>query len=312
MESKEREAHGVVFIIGGSGLVGSGLLEAARKNNYQIFAPTHDAFDIAGLSQREVIDCLRRERPGFVVLPAALTDVDWCENPGNRKIVWETNIKGAVTLAMGCFELGIPFGYISSDYVLSGDHYPHREGEEISPVNSVYAQSKAEAEKELIALGGEIHIIRIQRPFSDDLTIKRSDMIRDALRVNREGKPFYGITDQMITPIYTTDVAKAILNIMRSQMYGIWHVSSSKPVSPYEFVKMAFEELEGEGVAINWDLFREGKFRDFKDRWKAPRPRHTAFDVSKYEGSFGKMRGLREQVREWAGKIAINFKNAKI
>lgn len=305
------------FITGSSGMVGGRFLKLFGSPFGQketVFAPSHSQFDITGTEVKGRIEAVKK-RTGISCLInfAAKTLVDECEvERGNKDgIVWRTNAIAPVILARACRDLDLPFVQISTDYVLSGDTYPHKEDEEINPVDSFYAQSKAEAERQLLAMSGKIHIIRIQRPFSDDHSY-RGDMLRDAYRTNKENKTYFGITDQMLTPTYVNDCVRAINKIASSEEYGIWHVSSPDPISPYELISMAFKELEKQNLSINWGLLKVGKFDDFKDRWKSPRPRHTAFDVSKFESHFGKIRPLKEQIKEWAENFAKNLKHAKV
>lgn len=44
-------------------------------------------------------------------------------------------------------------------------------------------------------------------------------------------------TDQMCSPTYTTDAAKALLDMADTEFYGVYHIANEGKASRYEFYK---------------------------------------------------------------------------
>lgn len=306
-EIKEKEGSSVFFVTGGEGMVGRRFKERMGQQDVVIANGRHD-FDL--LMDREAIahriKGLQKEF-GITMLInfGAITDVDFCETQkGNLEgTAWRTNALAPGYMAEACNILGITFVQVSTDYVYEDlGKGPHHESDPLKPIG-FYAESKLQGEIIARRSTDRCHIVRIQRPFTDDPETTRGGIPRDAYNANRAGKTFNGITDQTITPTYVNDCVDAIVKISTSTNYGDWNVSSPTAVTPHAFVEMAFNELEKLGIEINWDLFGGIHFADIP--WRAPRPRNTAFSIEKFESHFGKgiLRPLGEQVKDWAFQL---------
>ncbi|MBI4058867.1 sugar nucleotide-binding protein [Candidatus Microgenomates bacterium] len=309
-ENKEFESSPKLLVIGGSGLVGGALVSRISENGQLVLAPTHQEFDIAELSIGEIAKKINGT--DVVINLAAQTEVDVCEKEKGDfgGMVWKTNVVGVEKLAKACLAGDATLVHISSDYVLSGSEQlcPHKETEKIDPITSWYAKSKAEAEKILLSSRVKAHIVRVQRPFGDDFNIKRRDFLRNVYEANRLGKKFFAIADQKLTPGYVKDYAKAILAIAGSQHYGIWHVATPTVTTIYDAVCLGLKYLEqNHHQIIDWNLIKATTFDEFMSHAGAPRPKDTAFDVSKFERHFGQgiLRPLPEMLADWAANIAL-------
>lgn len=296
------ESKPELLIIGGSGVMGQMLTQHVREEGYAVHTPPHSEFDITA-SEADIRAFLKDLKPDMVInASVANVTVDQAELERGNHLgnVWLTNAVGPERIARACLEIEIPFIHLSTDYVLGGLTYPHRESEEWAPVNW-YGESKAESERQIVALGGKFHIVRVQRPLSYNLNVHRSDFLRDAVRALSEEREFYAINNQYLTPSSDRESARAILEIMHSLNYGIWHVASPTITTPHEIIKLTLTKLESLGKQIKWELLREACFEDFISRWKAPRPKHTAFDTTRFVQNFGGeiLHPLNQMLDDW-------------
>jgi len=216
-----------VTVFGASGLLGKALLHEWRG----------DA--VTGLSSRDadirdaerVQQVVRETRPQWIVLAAAYTDVDGCE--GNPDLAFAVNRDGAMNVAAVAKEVGARLLFLSSDYVFDGKKTTAYEISDQRNPQSVYGRAKAEAEVKLLELMPECCIARTSwlfgtggKSFPD--TILRLAASRPALDV---------VNDQHGCPTYTTDLARAMIQLCRKNASGIVHVTNSGDCTWFEFAQ---------------------------------------------------------------------------
>lgn len=225
-----------VIIIGASGLLGQALMREWHGN------------DVIGLSSRDVDirdsakveEVLQRQRPDWIVLAAAYTDVDGCET--HPDLAFSVNRDGAVNVAHAAKKMGIRLVFLSSDYVFDGRKTsPYETGDARNP-QSVYGTSKAEAEIRLLELLPECCIARTSwlfgtggKCFPD--TILKLAATRPTLDV---------VNDQRGCPTYSIDLARSIIDLCRRDATGIVHVNNAGDCSWFEF---AGEIVRSAGLA---------------------------------------------------------------
>ena len=216
-----------VTIFGGSGLLGKALMREWSG----------DA--VTGLSSRDadirdakrVQQAVRDSRSECIVLAAAYTDVDGCEN--NPELAFAVNRDGAMNVASAAREAGARLLFLSSDYVFDGKKtQPYETGATRNP-QSVYGRSKAEAEMALIEVLPECCIVRTSwlfgtggKCFPD--TILKLAASRPALDV---------VNDQRGCPTYVIDLARAIVQLCRKDARGIVHATNAGDCTWFEFAQ---------------------------------------------------------------------------
>jgi dTDP-4-dehydrorhamnose reductase len=225
-----------VMIIGASGLLGKPLVQ--QWKNIDLITPTSGEVDIRDAGS--VRAALRENAPDWIVLTAAYTDVDGCES--NREHAFALNCDGPVNVAKAAKETGAKFLFISSDYVFDGTkRTPYETGDPRNP-QSVYGQTKAEAEIELLELIPQCCIVRTSwlfgaggKCFPD--TILKAARSRPALDV---------VNDQRGCPTYADDLAKTIVQLCDMNASGIVHATNAGDCTWFEF---AGEIVQRAGLA---------------------------------------------------------------
>ena len=132
-----------VLIFGASGLLGKALTREWTDDKVVGLASGNaDIRDVQRVKQ--VVEKLK---PEWIVLTAAYTDVDGCEQ--NQELAFSVNRDGAVNVAQAARNGGARLLFLSSDYVFDGEKTtPYEIGDARNP-QSVYGRSKAEAELRL-------------------------------------------------------------------------------------------------------------------------------------------------------------------
>ncbi|PYX28606.1 MAG: dTDP-4-dehydrorhamnose reductase [Acidobacteria bacterium] len=216
-----------VLIFGASGLLGKALTREWTDDKVVGLASGNaDIRDVQRVKQ--VVEKLK---PEWIVLTAAYTDVDGCEQ--NQELAFSVNRDGAVNVAEAARNGGARLLFLSSDYVFDGEKTtPYEIGDARNP-QSVYGRSKAEAELRLAELVPECCVVRTSWLFGvggkcfPDAIIKLA-ATRPAIDV---------VHDQRGCPTYTVDLARTIIQLCRKKAHGIVHVTNRGDCSWFEFAE---------------------------------------------------------------------------
>jgi len=225
-----------VIIFGASGLLGQALMR--EWNGDQVAGFSVEDVDIRDATKvREIIE---KQKPEWIVLGAAYTDVDGCEN--NRELAFSVNRDGAVNVAQAANQAGAQLLFLSSDYVFDGTKTSPYEIDDARNPQSIYGRSKAEAEVRLLEVLPRCCIVRTAwmfgmggKCFPD--TILKLAASRPALDV---------VNDQRGCPTYSVDLAQAIIQLCRKGATGIVHVTNAGDCSWFEFAR---EIVKSAGLA---------------------------------------------------------------
>ncbi len=217
-----------VTIFGASGLLGKALMREKWGSDDVIGISSRDA-DIRDAVRVQQI--VRNTKPEWIVLAAAYTDVDGCES--NRDLAFAVNRDGAVNVAKAAKEAGAHLLFFSSDYVFDGKNATPYETQDALNPQSVYGQTKTEAEIRLLELIPECCIARTSwlfgtggKCFPD--TILKLAATRPSLDV---------VNDQRGCPTYSVDLARAIVQLCRKNASGIVHITNSGDCTWFEFAR---------------------------------------------------------------------------
>jgi dTDP-4-dehydrorhamnose reductase len=251
-----------VLIFGATGLLGKDLIREWPGDT------------VIGLGSRDadlrdahrVADIVKNARSEWIVLAAAYTDVDGCES--NQDLAFAVNRDGAVNVAQAARDAKARLIFLSSDYVFDGMKKTPYEIDDPRNPQSVYGQSKTEAEVKLLEVLPDCCIARTSwlfgtggKCFPD--TILKLAASRPALDV---------VNDQRGCPTYSVDLARAIVQLCRKNASGIVHVTNAGDCTWYEF---AGEIVRGAGLPTT---VRPVTSQQMKR--PAPRPAYSVLSLS--------------------------------
>jgi len=139
-----------ILITGGSGLLGSKLIELSDKKwdifstykNNKIFH--NNVFPLELKNKKAIEKLIDKIKPELVIHTAAITNIDWAESHPNE--TFEINVNSTKSLLSYAKNIEADFFYISTDSVFDGEKGCYNENDIPNPIN-VYSKSKFEAEK---------------------------------------------------------------------------------------------------------------------------------------------------------------------
>ncbi len=224
-----------VVITGSKGQLGRALLETMGDHTFlPIDLPEHDFTTDATF--QAMIDFA----PEIVIHGGAFTHVDGCETDPDT--AYRVNALGTQNVALACQTCGATMLYVSTNEVFDGaQKEPYLEFDPPNPVG-VYGKSKLAGEMYVRALLRKFYIVRTAwlyaRGGNNFVTkiVKAADE-RGALRV---------VTDEVSSPTYAPDLAAAIVQLIQTGRYGIYHFTNEGACSRYEFT-LKILELSGRG-----------------------------------------------------------------
>lgn len=174
-----------------------------------------------------------------IVNCAAYTAVDKAE--ANEELCTLLNAEAPGFLAHAIEKRGGWMIQISTDYVFDGTrHVPYQEDDDTCP-NSVYGRTKLVGEFNVLKLCQQAMVIRTAWLYSTF----GNNFVKTMIRLGNE-KPELGVVaDQIGTPTYARDLARAIMTAIDQGIRpGIYHFSNEGVASWYDFTK-AIHRLAG-------------------------------------------------------------------
>lgn len=234
-----------ILVTGANGQLGKELQELAGR---------FLVFDFVFLSREDlpihdiesVKQAFKKYAPNYCINCAAYTAVDKAET--DKENAFLVNGEATGVLAAACKEYNTRFIHISTDYVFDGNaSSPYKTDAATNP-QSVYGESKLQGEKKAIANNDQTVIIRTSWVYS----AFGKNFVKTMLRLMSEKPEINVVSDQVGSPTYAADLAKAILTIVSSGNWhpGIYHFSNKGVISWYDFA-VAIRELSGSHCVVN-------------------------------------------------------------
>jgi len=231
-----------------------------------------------------------------IVNCAAYTAVDKAES--NRELATRLNSEAPGFLAHAIDKRGGWLVQISTDYVFKGTkHTPYVEGDTPCP-DSVYGSTKLAGELAVSKFCQRTMIIRTAWLYSTF----GNNFVKTMIRLGRE-KPELGVIfDQIGTPTYARDLARAIMTVVdKGVKPGVYHFSNEGVCSWYDFTK-AIHRLAG----ITECRVRPLHTSEYPT--PATRPAYSVLDKTKIKRAYGiEIPYWEESLRECIESLSPTF-----
>lgn len=258
------------LIIGSQGLVGSALkrrIPTALEGIYKQIDRRKDKGKVhMDLNKYETMFRVFADyRPDVVYLPAAITNVDKCENSGTN----HTNVLGATTVLRLCEQFESKLVFFSSSYVFDGkSETPYLPSAEKQPINN-YGVQKSVVEDLILKSTAKFVIVRTVGVFGVEKSKK--NFAKQVISTTFAGRKIFVPNDQYMNPIISDDLAR-ITTQLADKHNGLFHVAGDISLSKYDFaIRIArYFGLEGNVVGISSDEMKQ----------VAHRPRMGSLDCS--------------------------------
>jgi dTDP-4-dehydrorhamnose reductase len=233
------------LITGAGGQLGSELAVLFADAG-EVWAAAHGELDVT--DDAAVSSALADFSPTLVVNCAAFHNVDECEREEDRS--FEVNARAVKRLAEASAAAGAKLVHFSTNYVFEGTHLePYAEGDPPGP-RSVYAISKLAGEYAALAYSLQALVVRSSGLYglrgSDS---KGGNFVTRMIARGREQGELKMVADQRLTPTFTVDLARAVVEAVELRATGVLHLTNAGECSWHEFTQ-AIVDLAGLEVPI--------------------------------------------------------------
>ena len=279
-----------ILVTGANGQLGNEMQVLAKENPQHTYYFT-DVQELDICNKDAVWAYIAEKRIELIVNCAAYTAVDKAED--DSELAYKLNSEAPKTLACAAQFNGAAMIQVSTDYVFDGTgHTPYTEEAATCP-NSVYGFTKLAGEQAVMKYCSRAMIIRTAWLYS----IYGNNFVKTMLRLGRERETLGVVFDQIGTPTYANDLARAIFAaISQGIVPGIYHFSNEGVCSWYDFT-LAIHRLAGikscKVSPLHTDEFPA----------KAPRPHYSVLDKTNIKKTFG------IDIPHWEASLAVCMKN---
>ncbi len=278
-----------VLVTGATGQLGSDIVKELTKREIHTIGIGSRDLDIT--DSEAVFNFFNSFKFSHVIHAAAYTKVDKAQD--ERDLNYEINVRGTENIVSGCYKYSIPMTYFSTDYVFGGDgDRPYREDDEKNPLCE-YANAKLQGE-ELVKKLNEYFIFRISWVFGKNGT----NFINTMLKLSETKKELRVVSDQIGSPSYTVDIAKEVVDVIKSKKYGIYHLTNEGYVSWADFARKIFD-MTKKDIKV-YDITTE------EYNAKAKRPKNSRLSKEKlYSEGFSKMPTWDDALNRYLKEINV-------
>ncbi len=270
-----------ILVIGKNGQLGQSInkiVSNTQSNNEFVFVG-RDQLDLS--NENNVASYFESNDFDIIINCAAYTAVDKAES--EVELANQVNHLGVKQLAQIANKQKAKLIHISTDYVFDGESdESYLESNITNPINT-YGKTKLAGEQAvLVAMQNGAIIIRTSWVYSE----YGHNFVDTVLRLGKERDELNVVSDQIGSPTYAGDLARAILHIIQTEVFlnssqetQIYHYSNEGVCSWFDFAKeiFAFASIQCTVSPITTEQYPT----------PAQRPTNTLMDKDKISQTFG-------------------------
>lgn len=269
-----------LLVIGGSGLIGSTLLQNCPQN-WDLLATYNKNFqNIPNIKHKKIdllddddhiLSLIEKTCPDFVVHTVAYPSVDFCEE--EHSLASKLHVEKTEKITKVCKDCNSKLLFLSTDAVFNGKlTRKYSENDLPDPIN-YYGLTKLNAEKIVLNTSKNNIVLRTAVVYGNHKKSRFTNWILDYLQQKRTVDPF---VDQYNTPTLVNDLVKSIILIFQKNISGLFHATGPECINRFEFAKKLAEKF-------GYDISLIKPVTSKEKKQIAPRPVNTCLDSKRLE-----------------------------
>ena len=277
-----------VAVIGSSGQLGQDLM---RLFGEEAVGFAHEDLDVT--DDESVASAIGSLKPDWVLNTAAFHRVDDCEVDLTR--TFAVNAIGALNVARAAADAGSGVVFYSTDYVFGGEerkrNHPYEEADTPQPL-SVYGTSKVAGEQLVMQANARYLVVRSAGLYGTATSRKGWTFPELMLNKARTDGFVRVVTDQVLSPTFTADLAQKTRELIEHDAVGLFHLTNDGECSWFEFARGAFDLA---GVEAKMEPIDSGQLQQ-----RARRPSYSALTSARLEeAGLSRLRPWKEALRDY-------------
>lgn len=283
-----------IVIVGAAGRLGGSLVKCLEEH-HSVTGLTREHLDLG--SRESISAALEPLDYDFLILPGALTAVDYCET--HEEEAYRVNAEGPRRVAEISAAKGAHVTYLSTDMVFNGSKpTPYQESDKPDPI-SVYGASKLAGEEYVLKISPDNLVVRVSwlygpgRPaFPEWIVDKACSEKHLTLPGNKICCPTYSIdlVDHMTALLFPPGSKPAA---------GVFHLCNSQPCTWRDWGQFCIDTAREAGLPVIAGQI-ESVPVDSVTAFVAKRPLNSAMSTEKFTSFTGiRPRLWKDAVREF-------------
>lgn len=283
------------LITGGGGQLGFDVrrdLLHRDVSESDVAAPSSKELDIT--DARAVEKYIGNFQPNVIIHCAAYTNVDGAES--DQEACRKVNVEGTRNLVRAAEKVDAKIIYISTDYVFDGESAEPYEIDAKTNPKSVYGQTKYEGE-EIVREYPKHFIVRIAWIFG----INGRNFVKTMLKVANDRDEVAVVDDQIGSPTYTVDLAKFLVDLSKTEKYGIYHATNEGFCSWAEFTEEIYENA---GLDTKVKKVSTEEYIELTGKPQAKRPKFSKLSKDSIEqNGFERLPAWQDAVKRYIAEL---------
>lgn len=220
-----------ILITGGNGQLAKSVIE--EYSNHELIVTTKKDLDVT--NQIMTLEKILTINPDIVFHFASMTRGDECaKNPKRAK---EINVAGTRNVVKACKKIDCALLFVSTNEVFDGKKkIAYTEKDKPNPL-TIAGKTKLKAEDIIKNNLKKYYIVRSSWLYSK----WSNNFLKKVLDIARKNKKLDVVDDEISSPTYSLDLARALKQLIKTNKYGIYHISNIGSASRFDF---ALESLK--------------------------------------------------------------------
>lgn len=261
-----------IYVIGSSGMLGKELAKTLKHHVLALPGVNLPRVDITEFHQ--LAADVEKFNPDVIINLAAICDMEKCQNDPAAAV--KIHALGSANAALIASESNIAYMYISSACVFDGQSPSYSAVSSMHPI-SIYGKTKCMGEQVARTVPKHM-VVRTEWCFGGGPKNDTKFLGKLYKQIRSGVKTIYAVDDKIGSLSYLPDFWRAIDSILKSDIYGTFHVSCTGEATRFEvaqkFVKLIGADVEVKAVPSSY--FQSGYF--------APRPHREVLEGTSIPG----------------------------
>ena len=229
----------MVLLTGANGQLGTDFKKLFEMEAIEYIATDYKELDIT--NKEDIEDFIKDKNIDIIINCAAYNNVDKAEE--EKEIAYKLNAEAPKYLSEIAKEIGAIFMTYSTDFVFDGNKKtPYVEEDLVNPL-CIYAKSKADGEKVVLETYEKSFVIRTSWVFG----IGNNNFNKQVINWAKTRDELNIVDDQVSSPTYSRDLAEFSWELIKTNKFGLYHLSNGGECSKYDQAKYVLESIGWKG-----------------------------------------------------------------